>query len=60
MKRPKFTIRIMWEDPLDKDNAIKFMKELEDLLTKKGYKHSKPKFFRNRKNGGGRIYITVY
>ena len=59
VRRRTITIRIMWDDFMDKDEAIRLAKKIEDLLVREGYKYTKPKFFRNRKNSGGRIYISI-
>jgi hypothetical protein len=55
----KITIRVMWDNPLYKDEAIRIMKEIERVLSERGYRLSRPEFRRNRKNPGGRIYIRV-
>jgi hypothetical protein len=49
----------MWDDFLYSEEGIEIAKEIEKLLMEKGFKFEKPKFFRNRNNMGGRIYIKV-
>ena len=51
------TIRVMWTDESEKENAIKLVNQITHCLSQLHLKKSKT--YRNRRNNGGRIYITV-
>jgi len=59
MKRRAITIRIMWGDERDKDFATEVAQLILETLRKHGFKTTKSKVYSNRKNTGGRVYITV-
>jgi len=59
MKKKSVTVRIMWNDEHDKDLAAEIAKIVLVALREHGFTVNKSKVYRNRKNTGGRIYITI-
>jgi len=59
MKRRVITIRIMWSNEHDKDFAAEVAQLILKTLREHEFKATKSKVYSNRKNTGGRIYITV-
>uniref|UniRef100_A0A7C4H7P6 Uncharacterized protein n=1 Tax=Ignisphaera aggregans TaxID=334771 RepID=A0A7C4H7P6_9CREN len=54
------TIRLMYSEKNEKKEALKLAKYLVKMLEKKGYNvKSNSKIYRNKKNNGGRIYISL-
>jgi len=59
MKKRTISVRIMWSDECDKDLATEVTQLILETLREYGFKVTKSKVYSNRKNTGGRIYITV-
>lgn len=54
------SLRLMYNEKEEKKKALKLAKLLIETLEKKGYvAKTNMKIYRNRKNSGGRIYISL-
>lgn len=54
------SLRLMYNEKEEKKKALKLAKLLIETLEKKGYVvKTNMKIYRNRKNSGGRIYISL-
>jgi len=54
------TLRLMYSEKEERREALKLAKLLMKTLEKKGYAvKTNLKVYKNRKNGGGRIYLSL-
>jgi len=50
----------MWSDERDRDFAAEVARLILETMKEHGFKATKSKVYSNRKNAGGRVYITVF
>lgn len=55
----RVTVRVSWTSERDKRTALRIADEIAEAYRAKRYRVRKSKIYLNRKNKGGRIYITV-